>query len=209
MRLLEFFEKEIRTEQTKPVDHPQYHNMEWVLSRTCSTLFGILTLEKSSKEFFHFICVFCSRVRHFTMTSQPQLPLSMRHDVDFSNITNAGDSIPSPPPPPPSNPEYDTNRVFWSVNAFILFLIFITGIWCCFVQKHVFSGTDRRIASDQFYRERRRRRQEAEKTESPEKRRQKLLASFSRHAVQMVSSYPFDIDVYRGLLIIWCSSIVE
>eukprot|EP00535_Pseudo-nitzschia_heimii_P001445 CAMPEP_0197185510 /NCGR_PEP_ID=MMETSP1423-20130617/12091_1 /TAXON_ID=476441 /ORGANISM="Pseudo-nitzschia heimii, Strain UNC1101" /LENGTH=279 /DNA_ID=CAMNT_0042636591 /DNA_START=13 /DNA_END=852 /DNA_ORIENTATION=+ len=113
---------------------------------------------------------------------QPQLPLSLRDNVDFRNITNASDPIPSSPP---SNSEYDTSRVFWSVNAFILFLIFLTGLWCCFVHKRVFNATDRMIASDQIYRERRRRRLEAEKTESLEERRQKLLASFARHAVQM------------------------
>ena len=127
------------------------------------------------------------------MTSQLQpLEPTERHDIEFSNIlnsnSNVADSMSSSPKA--SNPPFDA-KVFWGVNAFILFLICLTGLWCCFVQKHFFNETERRLASDRSYQARRRRRLgrlEDARTESPEKRRQKLHASFHKHGVQMVRS---------------------
>ena len=78
------------------------------------------------------------------------------------------------------------SKVFWSVNAFIFVLICLTGAWCCFVQRYF--STDRMHSSEENCITRQRRRQEAARTESPEKRRRKLEASFSNHGVQMVRS---------------------
>lgn len=114
-----------------------------------------------------------------TLTMPPLSPPSMGQKVGFNNVN---DVIPTTP----SSPNNDA-KVFWSVNAFILFLIFLTVLWCVFVQKYLYNGTDRRLESDQIYRTRLQRRREAKakNNESPEKRRQNLLSSFARHGVEM------------------------
>jgi len=105
------------------------------------------------------------------------------HDVDFSSVaSNYTDSISKA-----ANPHYN-GKVFWGVNCFILFLLCLTVMWCCYVQRYLYTGTDPRIASDEVYRarlQRRSRRREEARTEAPEGRQRKLYASFSRHGVQM------------------------
>jgi hypothetical protein len=85
------------------------------------------------------------------------------------------------------NPDFNP-KVFWSVNAFIAFLVCLTVVWCCFVQKYFYNEGERLNRSDEIYRERRRRRLEAKKgngAEAPGRRRRKLHASFAKHKVQM------------------------
>mmetsp|Transcript_18120 Transcript_18120/g.39494 ORF Transcript_18120/g.39494 Transcript_18120/m.39494 type:complete len:265 (-) Transcript_18120:1651-2445(-) len=101
--------------------------------------------------------------------------------VDIDN--NLVDSI-SAPPLQGANPDFDP-KVFWSVNALLLFLICLSAIWCCFMQKHFYNETDRLNRSDEIYRARRRRRLEEKNMTSPEERRRKLLANFSKHKVEM------------------------
>lgn len=114
------------------------------------------------------------------LLEDPGLPL---HDVDVgnvpSNFTNLADSFTKTAGSPNGNA-----GVVWGVNCFILFLIFLTVMWCCFVQRYIFNGTDPRLASDRSYRARLQRRREASK-ENPDKRQRKLHASFLRHKVQM------------------------
>jgi len=113
------------------------------------------------------------------MTSlQPQSAELPGYDVDINHVPRVSDSLKG------SNPGFEP-KVFWSVNVFIAFLILLSVFWCCFVQRYLFNGTDRMLVSDQFYQERQRRRREAARTESPEKRKEKLQASFAKHRVQM------------------------
>ena len=80
--------------------------------------------------------------------------------------------------------------VFWCVNGFIFLMMVMVGLWCCFADKTTWILTARGQESDQVYqqslREREERRKQA-KIESPEKRTRKLVQSFRRHKVQMVS----------------------
>ncbi len=118
-----------------------------------------------------------------SLIEDPGLPL---HDVDVgsvpSNYTNLADSLSKTP----GHPHYNAG-VFWGVNCFIVFLICLSVLWCCFVQRHVTYGSDTG-ASDRFYRARLQRRREAA-NEDPEKRQRKLHQSFARHKVEMVSYF--------------------
>ena len=83
-------------------------------------------------------------------------------------------------------------KVFWSVNAFILVLFVTTVLWCCFGDKSFFTlnPEERRQRSDEIYRRRileQRRRQEEAQKETPAQRTRRLLRSFAKHEVQMVS----------------------
>lgn len=82
-------------------------------------------------------------------------------------------------------------KVFWSVNAVIVCIVAISCTWYCCFGGHRYLTEMGRVNSDEAYRqsvlERRQRRQEA-KRDSPEKRRKKLLQSFQRTSVSMVSS---------------------
>ena len=119
---------------------------------------------------------------------------SSRYDLGDSDIpvdidNNLVDSI-SDPPLQGANPDFDP-KVFWSVNALLLFLICLSAIWCCFMQKHFYNETDRLNRSDEIYRARRQRRLEEcheKRTMSPDERRRRLLANFSKHKVEMVRS---------------------
>lgn len=116
------------------------------------------------------------------LLKDPGLP---RHDVGFGSVPehapNLADSFSSS-----SNPGYNS-KIFWVVNCLILFLLFLTVIWCFFVQNYSLNETDRRLASDQYYRARlrRRRAREEESNEAPVKRQQQLHTSFARNRVQM------------------------
>jgi len=105
----------------------------------------------------------------------------VENDVPINLDTRLVDSLSDPSQ---SNPDFDP-RIFWSVNALILCLIILSGVWCCFVQKYFFNETDRLNQSDRIYQARRQRRLEAKNTENPEERRKQLLASFAKHKVQM------------------------
>lgn len=82
-------------------------------------------------------------------------------------------------------------RVFWCVNGFLFFMMVVVLLWCCFSDKEWLTLMhERRQQTDETYqqtlRERRQQRQQA-KVDTPEKRTYKLLRSFQRHKVQMVS----------------------
>jgi hypothetical protein len=81
-------------------------------------------------------------------------------------------------------------KVFWSVNAVIVCIVTLSCAWYCCLGGHQYLTEMGRINSDEAYRqtvlERRQRQQEA-KRDSPEKRRKKLLQSFQRTSVSMVS----------------------
>lgn len=82
--------------------------------------------------------------------------------------------------------------LFWSVNAFILILICGTLFWCYrFGRQNSFDVEGRRReSSDATYRAsvlRRQERQNQAKIDTPAQRTRKLLRSFQRHEVRMVS----------------------
>ena len=80
-------------------------------------------------------------------------------------------------------------KVFWSVNALIFCIIVGSCIWYCKFGSLLLTEQSRN-ASDEAYRqtvlERRQRRLER-KRDSPEKRRKRLMQSFQRQSVSMVS----------------------
>ena len=81
-------------------------------------------------------------------------------------------------------------KVFWSVNALIFCIIVLSCTWYCCFGGHMLLSERSRSDSDEAYRrtvlERRQRQIEARR-DSPEKRRKRLLQSFQRHSVSMVS----------------------
>jgi hypothetical protein len=91
-----------------------------------------------------------------------------------------------------SGTSFDPN-VFWFVNAFILVLICGTLFWCWRFGRQnwfLYDGTEGRQQSDEAYRQavlRRQERQQQAKIDTPAQRTRKLLRSFQRHEVQMVS----------------------
>ena len=90
-------------------------------------------------------------------------------------------------------------KVFWSVNALIFCIIVGSCIW---YRKfgHLMLSDQGRNASDLAFRqsvlEREQRRLER-KRDSPEKRRKRLMQSFQRQSVSMVSCSRFDKDLRR------------
>ena len=94
-------------------------------------------------------------------------------------------------------------KVFWSVNALIFCIIVGSLVWfCCFGgHKILLLQEGNRTNSDEAFRQavlERQQRKEAAKRESPEKRRKRLLQSFQRHSVSMVSSLvAIQRDVYN------------
>jgi hypothetical protein len=93
--------------------------------------------------------------------------------------------------------------VFWSVNAFLLFVLLAvcSYCWCCggfqrFVRASS-SSEQQRVSSDVQYRMnvlRRQQEREDAKKETPEERKEKLLQSFQRLHVSMVR-----LSVRKGL----------
>ena len=85
--------------------------------------------------------------------------------------------------------EFDP-RVFWSVNAFLMFMLCSVCCWLCVMKPEFLTNMhERRQRADSQYQQTLReriRREEARKLDSPEQRRRKLLQSFKRHKVQMV-----------------------
>ena len=81
-------------------------------------------------------------------------------------------------------------KVFWSVNALIFCLVVVSCAWYCCFGGHVYLTELGRINSDEAYRQNvleRRQRQIEARRDSPEKRRRRLLQSFQRTSVSMVS----------------------
>lgn len=113
----------------------------------------------------------------------PAFGLSNQNLGVAESIPNVDDSLSS------MSSNMDNNsKVFWAVNCFILGMIVLSAIWCCFVQKHFLNGAERRAASDQYFQARLRRRQAREKAKNEEpldKRQAKLHASFARNNAQM------------------------
>lgn len=81
-------------------------------------------------------------------------------------------------------------KVFWSVNALIFCIVVFSCVWYCKFGGHLVFTEQGRNASDEAFRQTVMERQERErerKRDSPEKRRRRLLQSFQRQSVSMVS----------------------
>ena len=85
-------------------------------------------------------------------------------------------------------------------------------LWCCFGDKSFFTlnPEERRQRSDEIYRRRileQRRRQEEAQKETPAQRTRRLLRSFTKHEVQMVSVCGPGEEFEKEILVVLCLSV--
>ena len=123
----------------------------------------------------------------------------MSSEASFFNATTIEDSEDLMEIPQDESYNFDP-VVFWCVNAFIFIMLATVLLWCCSGKANCLISGEAYVDSDAIYQQTLREREEKKKKakiDTPAKRRAKLLKSFRRHKVQMVSYFILNSIFYN------------